>query len=201
MTGRLDQVLSQPDKAPDSPATAQTVRLRLKRAMRRIWGNEDGTASMEFVLVVPALLFIFMASVEAGVLMTRFIMLDQAVDMTMRNLRLGQIAAPTAQKIKTAICEKTKILNNCDSLIRVELQPISTTTWVFPNEQVGCVDHNNPIDPALNFNPGAAHEIMLVRVCVAQDTLFPTTGIGLRLPKDPTGAYGLVATSAFVNEP
>jgi hypothetical protein len=42
---------------------------------------------------------------------------------------------------------------------------------------------------------------MLVRVCVTQDAMFPTTGIGLHLPKDAKGGYGLVAVSAFVTEP
>jgi hypothetical protein len=42
---------------------------------------------------------------------------------------------------------------------------------------------------------------MLIRVCVVQDALFPTTGIGLGLPKEGNGGYGVVAVSAFVTEP
>jgi hypothetical protein len=42
---------------------------------------------------------------------------------------------------------------------------------------------------------------MLVRVCVVQDAMFPTTGIGLGLPKDGQGGYGLISTTAFVTEP
>lgn len=177
------------------------VKSRLWRSARR----ENGTASMEFVLVVPAVLMLFMASIEAGVLMTRFIMLEQALDMTMRDLRLGKITAASSAemyvKIKDEVCKRTIMLKDCETTINLELQPVSTTTWSFPTSRVGCINRADNIKPPINFNPGAAHQVMLVRVCVPQDAVFPTTGIGLNLPKDSGGAYGLVAASAFVNEP
>jgi hypothetical protein len=133
--------------------------------------------------------------------MTRFIMLEQAVDITMRDLRLGKIGGVTPAKVKAEICARTVMLKDCESQINIDLQPVSTTTWTFPTTRVGCYDRETGLNPATVFNPGAAHEIMLVRVCVPQDAIFPTTGIGLNLGKDPSGAYGLVASSAFVNEP
>ena len=54
------------------------------------FGRDDkGTAAVEFAMTVPLLLTIFMASFESGFLMVRSIMLEQSVDMTMRELRLG----------------------------------------------------------------------------------------------------------------
>ena len=67
------------------------MRYLMARAARRIAAflpdemrREDGTAAMEFVLVIPVIMMIFMASFESGLLMTRSIMLEQSVDMTMR---------------------------------------------------------------------------------------------------------------------
>jgi hypothetical protein len=165
-------------------------------------GCEKGTASLEFVLCVPVILAIFIASIESGVLMTRFILLEQSLDITMRNLRLGQYTDPDADLIKEEICKHSIILRDCEATLHIELQPVSTTTWTMPTESVGCVNRDDEaVQPSLTFNPGAAHEIMLIRACVIQDAIFPTTGIGLRLPKDAAGGYYLTASSAFVNEP
>jgi Flp pilus assembly protein TadG len=67
------------------------IKARLARALR----NEEGTATMEFVLVIPLIMMIFMASFESGLLMTRSIMLEQSVDMAMRELRLGHVSPLT----------------------------------------------------------------------------------------------------------
>jgi Flp pilus assembly protein TadG len=163
--------------------------------------SEDGTAALDFVIVIPVIMAIFMASIESGMLMTRFILLEQSVDMVMRNLRLGQYPSPTVQTLKDEICKRTIMMEGCESNITIDLQPVSTTTWAFPSRNAGCVDRGASISPATTFNPGSAHEIMMVRVCVTQDAVFPTSGIGLNLPKDAQGGYGLVAISAFVNEP
>ncbi len=42
---------------------------------------------------------------------------------------------------------------------------------------------------------------MLIRACAKFDPIVPTTGLGFRLPKDNTGAYALISSTAFVNEP
>ena len=181
--------------------TKPNVLARFKNQFRRIATEEDGVASLEFVFVIPFIMAIFMASIESGMLMTRSILLEQSVDMVMRNLRLGQYPAPTVSLLKDEICRRTIIMAGCEDNITIDLQPIDTATWVLPNTNAGCVDRGNNVQPATTFDPGTPHEIVLVRVCVTQDAIFPSTGIGLNLPKDGQGGYGLVAISAFVNEP
>ena len=61
---------------------------KLRKWLARALRCEDGAATLEFALSVPVLITIFMASFESGLLMTRSIMLEQAVDITMRELRL-----------------------------------------------------------------------------------------------------------------
>lgn len=170
--------------------------------LRRFWRRDDGTATVEFVLTVPVLLMIFMASLESGLLMTRYISLERAVDMTVRNLRLGQYPNPTHDLLKREICGRSSVLVDCSNAIRIELVPVDTATWNLPTSRVGCVDRaDEDIAPVIEVNPGQPNDLMLVRVCIVQDALFPTTGIGLRLPKDADGGYGLVALSSFANEP
>jgi len=66
---------------------------------------------------------------------------------------------------------------------------------------VTCVDRSADVQPVLEFDSGAANEMMLVRVCAVFDPFFPTTGLAAQMSLDSTGAYALVATSAYVNEP
>lgn len=190
---------------PPLPLAAPAVRLSIRqRLRRRVFGllkAEDGTASVDFAICVPVIMAIFMASMESGMMMTRFVLLEQSVDMVMRNLRLGQYPNVTVDMLKDEICSRTIIMKDCNENLAIELMPISTTAWTLPSNQTSCVNRSEAVQPAHSFNPGQAHEIMLVRVCLAQDAIFPTTGLGLNLDKDADGAYELVAISAFVNEP
>ncbi len=174
---------------------------RIARSLTQWLRREDGTASMEFVLVVPVIIGIFMASFESGLLMTREIMLEQSVDMTMRELRLGHYGIVTNAKLKTEICSRTIIFPNCESSIKVELSRISTTTWSVPAMPVGCINSSQPVEPVVTLNAGVENDMMLVRVCVSLPAMFPGMGIALNLPLDSHGEYGLVARSAFVVEP
>lgn len=169
---------------------------RLGSAFRR----EDGTATIEFVLCVPLIMTIFMASAEGGLFMTREVMLERSVDMTMRDLRLGNYPEPSPELLKREICSYGVILNDCIDNILVELQPISTVSWTMPNIPVECINRDEEIDPVVTFENSTDKEVMLVRVCLIMDPIFPSTGLGLSL-KRAGGGYALVSVSAFVNEP
>jgi hypothetical protein len=169
--------------------------------LTRAFGKDDGMASIEFALMIPLLLGVFMASFESGMLMTRSIMLEQSVDMTMRELRLGHYPTPTAELLKTEICRRTVIFKDCEQNIMIEMTRLSTSTWALPKTGVKCIDRSQDIQPVTTLQIGQKNDLMLVRVCVPQDALFPTTGIGLGLPKDGKGGYGVIAVTAFVTEP
>jgi hypothetical protein len=133
--------------------------------------------------------------------MTRSIMLEQAVDKTMRELRLGHYNLPTSDLLKTEICKRTVIFKDCNANITIEMTRVSTTTWNFPTSNVACLDRSEPFAPVVAYTLPQQNDVMIVRVCVIQDALFPTTGVGLALPKDGHGGYGVVAVTAFATEP
>jgi TadE-like protein len=170
---------------------------RFSRALRR----EEGSSTIEFVLCIPALMTAFMMSFESGMFMTKSVLLDRAVDLTIRDLRLGHIPNPTSAVLKAAICDKTVILAECVDSIKIELAPINQVTLVMPPRAVKCIDRDAPIEPDLDPDVGANNEIMLVRVCVLIDAMFPTTGLGEKLVMGEHGEIGMIAVSAFVNEP
>jgi hypothetical protein len=168
--------------------------------VRRFFRDEPGGGAIELVLVLPIAMAIFMASMESALYMTRQIMLDRAVDMTVRNLRLGGYANPDAQLLKDEICDLATAVPDCDSEIRLELRPVSTTTWNLPNESMRCVNQAENINIPDDANPGMQNELMIVRVCIRQDAMFPGTGIGEGL-SNSRGRYRIISVAAFVNEP
>jgi Flp pilus assembly protein TadG len=181
---------------------------RHTRAFRR---GEDGNMTVEFVIVLPLIFSIFMMSFESGLLMMRSVMLERAVDMTMRELRLGQIANPTSNALKTRICNRTVIINNCNASIRIEMLPVNMAAWNMPTTIPGCVDRTQAMQPPETYNPGGQHELMLTRICVLQKAIFPTLGLGDQFvglgegltqgQPGGTGEYALIVMSSFVNEP
>jgi hypothetical protein len=174
---------------------------RMSARLRSAWKREDGTATMEFVLVIPLIMTIFMASFESGLLMTRSIMLEQSVDMTMRELRLGHFSQITNRLLKREICSRTVIFPDCVNNIKIEMDRVSTATWNLPIEPPHCINRAATAEPVVEFGSPGENDLMMVRVCVTMEAMFPTTGIALQLPLDSQGGYGLVARTAFVAEP
>lgn len=177
--------------------------IRFVQRFRALWKEEHGGATVEFVLAVPILMAIFMASFESGLFMTREIMLEQSVDIVMRELRLGHYPSPvTTDKLKSEICSRTIVFSDCSANIMIELQKISTSTFVLPTAGAECRDLSQPIKPSTTLQIGAENELMLVRACVIVQALFPTTGIGLNLTRSTNGGgMKILAVSAFANEP
>ncbi len=174
---------------------------RLKARLRRHWQREDGGAAFEFVLVMPLMMTIFMAAFESGYLMTRQILLERATDEVVREIRLGRFSNPTVPALRQAICDRTLILQNCESDLAINMQRVSKTAWNLPMGAIPCVDRIEEIDPSLVVNPNVPSDVMLVRACIIQDAIFPGAGLGLGLVREGDDGYALVAVSAFVNEP
>jgi hypothetical protein len=177
---------------------------RLLRWFALALRREDGTATVEFVLVFPVVMMgIFLPAMESGLLMTRSVMLDRAVDVVMRGVKLGHYPGMTHDLLKREICAQTVIFPNCVQSMLINMQPISTTTWAMPAEDTPCIDRAQEINIPDRFERGQNNDIIVVQVCMIMDPIFPNVGIGLLLPtpSNGLGGYALVAATAFVNEP
>lgn len=176
----------------------------LRRGLGRFWRCEDGNASIEFTIAVPATLMIFMASVEAGYYMIRHVMMERGLDLVMREYRLGRYPQVTHNQLRTLICNATPILQNCEQELKVWVGPINTSTWAVDTSSSYCGDGNGTLNGQTSgtVRNGGANQPMYVRICTLQDPIFPTTGIGLELRADSrSGGYQLAAATVVVNEP
>jgi hypothetical protein len=170
-------------------------------SLKRFTQEEDGTSTIEFLFVFPIIFTTFLATFESGFYTLRFVMLDRALDMTVRELRLGIIAAPAMAKIKQSICAKGQLIGDCENALTLELTPVDTATWVFPTGTVECRDRGLPPKPVVEPNLGVENQVMLIRVCLAGNPMFPTAPIAANMVQSSVGDYFITAVSAFVNEP
>lgn len=178
---------------------------RFGRRLRAFRRGERGTASVEFVIIFPVLMTVFLSSFELAVLMVRDVMLERAVDLTVRDLRLGRWTnedpAVLNQTLKDEICDRAVGLENCNDSLLLELVAVPKPNWPLPDPSAGCIDRVNNVSPVVTFQDGPENEMMIVRACAVVDTFFPSTEFALMLQQQAGDGYALVVTTGYVNEP
>ncbi len=174
---------------------------RFRNATRRFFKAEDGSSTVEFVIAFPVLFTLLLSGIELGVMTLKYSMLERAMDMTVRDIRLGTGTAPQHDDIKDTICERAAFIGSCDETIRLEMIQIDPRNWAGIDANVDCVDRAEEVAPVRNWIDGDENEMMFLRACVKASPMFPSTGLSQSLSVDSAGDYALVVTSAFVQEP
>lgn len=178
--------------------------MRVLRSIRRFGAASDGNATLEFMILIPFLTFMMLALGEMGVFMTRHVNLDRSLDLAMRDVRLGEPAVSTPDGLRQRICEEAFLIGECSEALLLELTSFSTSgafSGGTPTGGVTCKNRNEEIDPVLRFDPASPGEIVIVRVCVVVDPVFPSTSFMTVMPSAIGGGYAVLAESAFINEP
>ncbi|MCV2864556.1 TadE/TadG family type IV pilus assembly protein [Albidovulum sediminicola] len=178
-----------------------TLPLAPAKWFRSFLREERGAVTIPFVLFVPVFMAFVLSSMELGFVMMRHVMLERALDMTVRDLRLGRVTNPTHATILSRLCGYSAFINDCETSVLLELRPIPKDSWTPFDTGATCVDRDAPVQPVTEFDDGTSDELMLVRACAKVKPLMPTTGLGLHLAKDGSGDYALISSTAFVNEP
>ncbi len=180
------------------------MRLHLPNPMawiRRFRGDEAGNTTIEFVILFPLFMILFLSAIESGIYMTRYVMLERGLDDTVRAIRLGTTNRVDVDDVKQMICDGTVIIPDCENSVKVEMIRIDPENHVRLPARADCVDRDDPAAPARNFATGESNDLMVLRVCALFDPLFPTTGLGFQMPRESGDSYALVSMSAFVMEP
>lgn len=177
-------------------------------ALHRFLKDETGEATIEFLFIFPILFTLFTASFESSMFMSKYVMFDRAVDLTVRQLRLGTLNNPTHQLLKKTICKSGMMIESvseCMASMKIWMQPINTGNFDMLAPPKSCVDKAQPINtddpPANEFAYGTDNDIMLMRICLKGDPMFPTTAISVKMPVEADGSYVMLVTTTFVNEP
>jgi hypothetical protein len=173
---------------------------KMARAAKSFCRNEDGTSTLEFMMVLPAAMFFFAATYESGSIGLRNVMLERAVDVTVRQVRIGALENPTHAQLKEMICETAAIIPDCLNSVKLEMERKDPRAWTDMNTQGDCVDRSATGEPVINWTLGGNNDLMVLRACAIFDPMLPTSAVGAS-SQDANGVYALVATSSFVVEP
>lgn len=173
-----------------------------KASLRRFLRRDDGTASLEIVLVLPFFMMLFMSAYEGGMISMRHMMMERGLDLAVRDVRIGRLPDPTHAELKKRICNYASILPDCQNQLQLEMVVMDVRNWGTELDgPIKCIDRALTVQPAVQFSYGDNNQLMVLQVCTLFDPVAPTTGLGKYIPKKSGGAYALVATSAFVMEP
>jgi len=173
------------------------------KQLKAFIAREHGMASIEFVAMFPAAMVIMFIAGESAMVNLRKTNLDRALEMTIRELRLGKIVNPTSSSLRTLICSRMGNPQNCSSDLTLELsvRNITATNMTVPSLTATCVNRTTRIEPVLTFELGAKNDLVFVRACYVIDVLFPTSVGTVTVTESFGTEHTLVSTSAFVNEP
>lgn len=166
---------------------------------------ERGGATVEFVLLLPAFLMVFISSMEGALLLTRQVMLERAVDIAVREVRISQGEVITRNHVRSRICERARILPECDTSLVVEMVEIPTPTYAMPATDIPCVSKLDSVMPDADFLENRLNRMVLLRVCYAvrpmlfQSTFAMTRTLASNLVADAE-TIQMVAASAFTVE-
>ena len=169
----------------------------LKR--RRSRAPREGAAAVEFAIVALPFFFVIFAILELGIIFLVDSMMESAVQQASRLVRTGQAqgGAISPAQFKTALCQNMSVFEgDCQARATVDVRTIPQ----FRNP--------NPPDPTADgeleeseggFDPGAAGDLMLVRVWYQQPVVTPM--MSQALTRLESGTALISVTTAFRNEP
>ena len=175
--------------------------MRLTRFTRRFARSEDGNSTIEFAITFPAMLFFLLSGIELGMVTLHHSMLERAMDMTVRDIRLGTGTAPQHDQIKDLICVRAGYIDDCDVNLRLEMIQVDPNNWTSLPGDADCTDQSEEVAPVRNFVNGQDNELMILRACAKIAPMFPTLGLGENMETDGAGMYSLISMAAFVQEP
>lgn len=171
--------------------------MRLMKRLGRFRRDEGGYSTVELVICATTFLTGFFWVFETGLIMTKKMMLERAVDITVRELRLYNSPLYTHDYIKSRICDIALVFQDCERRLLLELDTYDLDTGY--TKEFSCYDKEHDITPVTTWNPGQRQEIVYMRACIIIDPMMPN-GIAL-FPNVSEQGIPLVADTAFVNEP
>lgn len=155
--------------------------------LRRFRRAETGSATVEFLLILPVIFGMMCLAVETGIATTQASLLDRALDRTARALRYGELADRSVAGIRANICANMAGMANCATRVKVQVVAIPRAMTNLP-DALACADQGSAPPPATGLIAQNQNSFALLRVCM------PVTVLGLDLAGTSPEGTGAAAT-------
>ena len=177
--------------------------------LRRFRRDDEGATAMEFSLLMPIFFAIVFGFYDMGAVMLRQVMLNSAVDLVSRELRiagtLDSSIAPTdingqIQEFRARVCGRSYMLNDCLNDLVIDMRPIPVGAPL-PPRNAPCVNRGpgGTTQPVTTYNQNVTTLPVYVRVCAPSMAMIRNMGIGPFL-ENANGDVMIYADTAFLFE-
>jgi Flp pilus assembly protein TadG len=172
---------------------------RLSHRLRAFGKDERAAAAVEFSLVAVPLLGLILAALQLSILFFAGQILQSATTNAGRQLMTGQAqtAGLSAAQFGQLVCNPISSLFNCSNLM-VDVESAGSFSAVNTAPPKITYDANGKVTNAWSWSPGAAGQVVIVKVMYNWPVFGPA---GLGLSDQPNGSHLLIAVTVFKNEP
>lgn len=174
---------------------------RLLSFLREFGRDEDGSGTVEVVIFTTLLMGTLVSVVEIGVINLKQALLERAVALEVREIRLSTGDVPDYEEIRADVCDEMAMSRNCEANMMLEMAVAEPASFVGLPSVADCINAEEEPRPSRQFEPGLDNELMLMRACLKYKPLFPTTRLVSHLSMDEKGYAQLVVRAMFVQEP
>lgn len=166
--------------------------------LRRFKQSQDGVTAVEFALVAPMLIFIFMAIIEVSLMFFVSVNLDGAAIDAARRIRTGQtqVSADPEVDFTTALCARLDTMVDCNA-VYYDARTVSSYASISLSIDYD-PDTGEPI--TYGFNAGGSGDIIVVRVMYSWNISTPTIAVFFETTPGTNNRL-LSSTVVFKNEP
>ncbi len=172
----------------------------------RMRKNQEGSAIVEFALVLPVFLALFFSIIEVGWVFFASGVTDRAASNAERLVRTGQVqrfsdsASEQREFIFGEVCRFAKIFGDCAEKVTVEVVVFSDFEALAADDsEITCRNSSQDAQDNLQFSPGGDNALTRIRICVLYETLNP--GIGLVLNSTNGEPDRIITQRLFRTEP
>ncbi len=167
---------------------------------RRFLRNQSGQIAIEFTVLFPILFSALLIAIELGLYTLQQTMLDRALDLAVREVRVDSTQEHSHASIKRMICDNETFFSDCDTELMLELSVVDPRGFSGFSSARNCADRATPVNPMHSYNPSNGHALMLVRACYVFDPIFPVTRLWQSGATGTENGIMMTSTSVFVQE-
>jgi Flp pilus assembly protein TadG len=155
-----------------------SVAVRLRALLSGLRADQSGATMVEFSLVALPFLLLLLATFEIGFVYWANKELENAINDAARLVRTGQAqaASMTREDLEREACQRTAVLVNCTTRLRLDVRSAARFGDITPPEPTDSSGNLKP-DDAFTFSPGAADEAVLVTAFFDWPALFQSARI------------------------
>lgn len=167
--------------------------------LSRFRKNQDGVAALEFALVALPFFLLLYAVLDVSLIFFASTTLENGIVAAARQIRTGQAQAAnmSEEEFRALVCGQIDMLLACDTRLAIDVRTFNG--WGPAQNLPAALDANGNLTGNMNFDPGGAGDVVVVRAFYTWPMMTPT--VGDQFSNMAGGMRLLEASIAFRNEP